>query len=430
MSDQTPFIFVSLVALGMGLAFISADRGSRTSRALAAGMGLIGISIYLNAIFINGSTEVPSWSGWLALPEALAIIAMLEWLLRVRNTVPAAGGMDVRTGDTLLRVGQGAAFCYFLFSLWLPDTRAEMFLHAATTRGAFAHWGFWLFATPLIVAQLTGLAAILLLLNRKPDRGETIRVTAIIIASPLLIAGFVLPMQQAALSVVLGEIVFMIGAVHYHVLQGNRGQFLSRFLSPQVASLVSDRGLDSAMQQNYLEVTVVFCDIRGFTPYAQAHPPSRVIEVLREYYDAVGRVVADYGGTIKDFAGDGILILIGAPLPMPRQGRVAIEMSRRVREVAQQVTRRWSVTAHQLGIGVGVASGHVAVGIIGAASRLEYTAVGPSVNLACRLCEIAADGEILVDSRTVELAGETGLEARGPGSIKGFAEPVPYFAVP
>ena len=430
MTDITPHIFVSLIALGMGLAFVSADRKSRTSRALAASMAMLGISIYLNVTLMPDPMHPPSWSGWLGLPEAAAIIVTLEWLLLVRRTVPALTGMNVAFGDRLLRIGQIAGLAYGLLSLLYPDIRAHQFLRAVSVPGAFKHWGFWLFATPVLAAQLTAFVAILLLLNRRPDRAETVRVLAMSFAAPFFVAGFILPLNQAALSVVFGEIIFLIGGVHYHVMQGNRAQFMSRFLSPQVATMVRDRGLESAMQQNYLEVTVVCCDIRGFTPYAQAHPPARVIEVLREYYDAVGKVVAEYGGTIKDFAGDGILILVGAPLPVPQQARVGLEMARRVREVGREVTSRWSTSQHRLGLGVGVASGYVAVGIIGSASRLEYTAVGPAVNLASRLCELATDGDILVDARTSELAGEAGLKTRHSVPVKGYAEPVPLFALP
>jgi class 3 adenylate cyclase len=429
MPDITPHVFVSLLALGMGLAFLSADRKSSSSRALAAALALLGIAIYLNVALMPDPAHPPPWSGWLGVPEAAAIVVTLEWLLRVRRTVPALAGMNVAFGDRLLRVGQAAGLAYGVLSLLYPDIRAHFFLRALNVPGAFGHWGFWLFATPVLVVQLTAMVSVLLLLNRKPDRAETIRVAAMSIAAPFFLAGFILPLQQAALSVVLGEIIFLIGGVHYHVMQGNRAQFMSRFLSPQVAAIVRERGLESAMQQNFLEVTVVCCDIRGFTPYAQAHPPARVIEVLRDYYDAVGKVVAEYGGTIKDFAGDGILILVGAPLPVPDQARSGLAMARRIREVGREVTRRWSVPEHRLGIGVGLASGHVAVGIIGSASRLEYTAVGAAVNLASRLCELAPDGEILVDQRTVELAGEAGLAARDPLQVKGFAEPVPLFAL-
>jgi adenylate cyclase len=429
-SETAPHVFVSLLALGMGLAFLSADRTSRTSQALAAGLAFIGLGIWLNVMLITDPENPPAWSGVLGLPDAASIIFMLEWLLRVRRTVPHGATINVRFGDRLLRIGQLSGALYGVFSLLFPDERAHLFLRALQVPGALRTWGFWLFATPVLVSLFTGTVAILLLLNRRPDRAETTRIIAFSIGAPFMVAGFILPLQSAALSVVIGEIIFLIGSVHYHVLQGNRGQFMSRFLSPQVAAMVRDRGLEGAMQQASLEVTVVCTDIRGFTPYAQAHPPARVIQVLREYYDAVGKGVAEFGGTIKDYAGDGVLILIGAPLPVTDQARCGIDMARRIREVAREVTTRWSSPAHKLGLGIGVATGQVAVGIIGGAARLEYAAVGPAVNLASRLCELAADGDILIDARTGEQAGQKDLKPRDPLAVKGFDAPVPLFAVP
>ncbi|MGH8504341.1 MAG: adenylate/guanylate cyclase domain-containing protein [Stenotrophobium sp.] len=428
--EISPHVLVALVALGMGLAFLSADRHSATSRALAAGLGLIGISIFLDVSFIRDVAHAPSWSGWLALPEALAMICMLEWLLRVRRTVPMAAHMDGTFGDRVLRIGQSSAALYAIFALIWPELRVEQFVRAADTPGAFERWGFWLFAVPILVAMFNGLVGILLLLNRRPDRAEIIRVLAMAASTPFLLAGLILPLRVSAICVVLGEIIFLIGSVHYHVLQGQRGQFMSRFLSPQVAKLVNERGLASAMQENHLEITVVCCDLRGFTPYAQAHDSAQVLQVLREYYDVVGNIVADYSATIKDFAGDGVLILVGAPLPVPDQAGRALEMAQRVRIEVSRLTSKWGTRAHPLGVGIGVASGLVTVGVIGSASRLEYTAVGSAVNLASRLCEQAADQEILVDQHTVERAGVGHLQARSPMQIKGFDEAVGHYSVP
>ena len=427
--DITPHILVSLFALGMGLAFLSADRASRTSRALAAAMGFLGIAIYLNISLIRDLNNPPSWSGLLAIPEAAATIAILEWLLRVRRTVPAAREMNVAFGDRVLRFGQASGVLYGVFALIWPDIRTEHFLRAGGDEHFYLNGGFWLFATPILVSTFTGTIGVILLLNRNPERAETIRILAMAMSIPFFIAGFILPQNAAAISVVIGEIIFMIGAVHYHVLQGQRGQFMSRFLSPQVARLVSERGLGSAMHENNLEITVVCCDLRGFTAYAQAHSSSKVLQVLREYYDAVGKIVGDFGATIKDFAGDGILILVGAPLPMDHHARCGLEMARRIRVVGAEMTRRWSTEQNPLGIGLGVASGLVTVGIIGSASRLEYTAVGSAVNLASRLCEQAMASEILVAQRTVELAGEAGLEPRMPLIVKGFGPDVPNYAM-
>jgi adenylate cyclase len=428
--DVNAHVLVSLVALGMGAAFVSADRHSPASRALAGGFVFIGLSIYLNVVVPARHALSPAWSGWFALPEAIAIVCVLEWILRVRRTLPVAAGVDTRAGDYGLRLGQFSGLLYGLFSLLWPELRLSAFLRAADHPELFLSGGFWLFMAPIALAMLAGLAGILLLLNRRPDRAEAIRVVAMALATPLFVAGFVLPVDYAALSVVIGEIVFLMGAVHYHVLQGQRGQFLSRFLSPDVARLVSERGLDQAMRESNREITVVSCDLRGFTAYAAAHPSSEVLSVLREYYDDVGREAAAFGATIKDYAGDGVLILVGAPLPVAYHAQRGIELAQRIRAAGGALCQRWGRPGSPLGIGVGVATGTVTVGVVGSASRLEYTAVGPAVNLASRLCEQAGDGEILIDARSAGLAASTPLQARPPLELKGFAAPVPYFVAP
>jgi len=424
-----PSVMVALVALGMALAFISADYRSPTSRALALTLVFIGVAIGLNTGFVFRGSNSAVMPGWFALPEAAAIVASLEWVLRVRRTLPA-GELDVRFGDFMLRCGQIAALLYCALSMLYPVIRSRDFLFAASNASVLHRPGFWLFAAPILFAIATGIFSGALILNRRPDRAERVRILALGLSTPFFLCGFVLRQDFASIAVLIGEMIFLVGAVQYHVLQGQRGQFLSRFLSSQVATLVGERGLSGAMKQNYLEITAVVSDVRGFTAYAQAHPSSRVIQVLRDYYDAVGEVVAAYGGTIKDFAGDGILILVGAPIPMSNHAAVGLAIARGARDAARQVTQRWSSEEHRLGIGIGVASGFVTVGVIGSASRLEYTAVGPAVNLASRLCEQAADGEILVDGRTRELAFEVPLETREAVVVKGFAEAVPLYSLP
>jgi class 3 adenylate cyclase len=348
--------------------------------------------------------------------------------MRVRQTVPA-GGLDTRTGDYVLRVGQGAAALYAVVAGLLPAWRNEYF-YGAVASGTLLRWEFWIFAFPVLFSGFCGIASMLLLLNRRPDRPERVRVLAMLYAIPFFAASFVLPLEFTAIAMIVGEVIVLIGATQYHVLQGQRGQFMSRFLSPAVADLVRRQGLQQAMQERLAEITVVCCDLRGFTPYAQAHPSAHVLRVLREYYDAAGSVVAQYGATIKDFAGDGVLILVGAPLAEPKHARHGIELAHRLRAAVREVVKRASSDAHRLGIGVGVASGAVTVGIIGSSGRYEYTAVGPAVNLASRLCEQAADGEVLIAATTIEQCSDCAsgaLEPRRPVQVKGYAEPVALF---
>lgn len=417
-----PHTLVAVVASGMSAAFLAADRRSATSRALAATLLSLGIGIFLNMGLTRGGTVVPPYAGFLAITDGLAIVFYLEWLLRVRNTLPARN-FDTRGGDLMLRLGQVAGAIYVVEALIWPEVRIRDFLATGSVGWqGLTRAGFWLFAAPVLFSALMGASSTLLLMRRRPDASERIRVLGFIAAAPFLIASFILPVSLGALSVMLGLMVVLTGAVQYHVLQGQRGQFLSRFLSPQVAEIVNSRGLKAAMQQAHIEISVVSCDLRGFTAFSTAHPSSRTIEVLRDYYNVVGKVVAEYGATIKDYAGDGILILVGAPLAIEDHARISLEIAERIREEGRVLTKRWSTSRGRLGIGVGVATGFVTVGVIGSDSRLEYTAVGPAVNLASRLCEEARDKEILVAPRTAELAGREDLKPKRRVEIKGFRD--------
>lgn len=427
--DWLPSLLVALVAFGIGVAFLSADFRAPTSRALGIAFVAFGCSVGLSLPFGTAAGPVPMAGRWLATADALALIASLEWVRRVRKTIDAEH-LHVGVSTVLLRIGQVAAIAMGVAGVYAPEMRRDEFLGAVHSVDALAQPGFWLFAGPLLVAVVTGGVATLLLLMARPDRSERIRIVAAVVGFPLIVAGLILPVKIGSILMICGEMIFLVGAMQYLVLQGQRGQFLARFLSPQVEKLVRERGLRHAVQHRSMEITVVCSDLRGFTAFAQAHPSSSVIKTLREYYNAVGKVVAEYGGTVKDYAGDGILILVGAPLPVPSHSRSGLEMAQLIREAASEVTRRWSTPTHTLGVGMGVASGTVTVGIIGSASRWEYTAVGPAVNLASRLCEQAADREILVDARTVELSGMGQLTRREPLRVKGFEEPVPIWSMP
>jgi adenylate cyclase len=434
--DTTPHIITALLAMGMALAFVIADRSSPTSRALALFLVSVGVSIGIGTQIAyprhyHGMIAV--WDGVFAIPEALAFIFAYEWILRVRRTVPARN-LKTRGPDNLLRVAQGLVLFYVGMALLFPRLRVEKFLNAGFAevfeRGSPE---FWLFAVPLTLSLALGLFSTLMMLNRRPDAAEATRLIAFAIGAPFMASGVVLPNNIAPVATAIGLLIFLVGGVQYHVTQGRRAQFMSKFLSPQVAELVGRRGLKSATDEQTLELSVVCCDLRGFTAFTAATSSQKVMRILREYYDAVGAAATESGGTIKDQAGDGVLILVGAPIPYADHAQRALGLAARIRQSGMAITARWSDADLSLGVGVGVASGFVTVGVIGAASRLEYTAVGPAVNLASRLCAEAAHGEVLVDPRTIELLGE---EVRRPElrlgeslQLKGFVQPVQSYTL-
>ena len=414
----------------MALAFILADRLARTSQAQALFLAFVGISIAVDVMLVlplRHSHGVLPWEGLLAIPEVLSFFYAYEWVLRVRQTIPAAG-LNTRGPDRLLRAAQGLAMFYGLIAIVFPQLRAEHFGNLSLAPGEKLDTAFWLFSTPLMMSLLLGIVATLFTLNRRPDRAEARRLVAFAIAAPIMGTTFIVPPHVAPLAGAVGLLVLLVGSVQYHVTQGKRAQFLSRFLAPQVAELVTRRGLKSATEEKTVELSVVCCDLRGFTAFSAATSSKRVIEILREYYEAVGTAAASCGGTIKDQAGDGVLILVGAPITFPDHAQRALELARQIRTVGITLTSRWSNDELQLGVGVGVASGFATVGVIGGASRLEYTAVGTPVNLASRLCSEAVHGEVLVDDRTVELLQGSALAPTlQPGqalTLKGFTEPL------
>jgi class 3 adenylate cyclase len=432
--DTTPHAITALLALGMALAFFIADRHSPSSRALALFLAFVGLSIGVGVLVaypLHLARGVPAWDGVFAIPDALAFWFGFQWILCVRRTIPARS-LNTRGPDRMLRVAQALSAAYLLLAFALPQVRHEQFMGAGIA-GAWQRPGFYLFALPLGVALLLGLASGLIMLNRRPDRAETQRMVAFVIAAPFMASGLVLPAAMAPLGTAIGLLIFLVGGVQYHVTQGQRAHFMSRFLAPQVAELVRRQGLKSATQDQTLELSVVCCDLRGFTAFSGAATSHRVIEILREYYDEVGAAAAESGGTIKDLAGDGVLILVGAPIATPDHAARAVELAKRIRGRGLELAARWSDAELRLGVGVGVASGVVTVGVVGGAARLEYTAVGPAVNLASRLCAEAAHGEILIAERTAGLLGqaEQRRELR-PGEalrLKGFEQPVQSYTL-
>ncbi len=205
---------------------------------------------------------------------------------------------------------------------------------------------------------------------------------------------------------------------------------LKRFLAPQVAELVDRAGDDGVLDGRRVDVAVVFCDLRGFTAFSVRAEPETVMGVLGEYYNALGRVISAYGATLTHFSGDGMMVLVNAPVPCPDPALRAVDMASDMQRSVQALSVEWRALGHRLGFGVGLAMGPATVGRIGSEGRLDYTAIGTVVNLASRLCSSADASEILLDRVAAQAVGSrvplVELDAR---ALKGFDQHVPVFAV-
>ena len=205
---------------------------------------------------------------------------------------------------------------------------------------------------------------------------------------------------------------------------------LRRFLAPQLADLIVAQGDESILESHRREIVVVFCDLRGFTGFAERAEPEEVMALLRDYHAAMGPIVAQYEGTLDHYAGDGIMVFFNDPVPTPDPARRAIDMAVAMRAAAQDLLRSWRRHGHDIGFGVGISQGYATLGQIGFAERMDYTAIGTVTNLAARLCGEAKDGQILV-SRRVAIAVEDSvkLEEIGDLSLKGLSQAVAVYNV-
>jgi adenylate cyclase len=205
---------------------------------------------------------------------------------------------------------------------------------------------------------------------------------------------------------------------------------LRRFLSPQVAELVLNSGEEDLLDSHRREITVVFCDLRGFTAFAETAEPEEVIEVLREYHQALGELIFRYEGTLERFVCDGVVVLFNDPLPCPDPTERAVRMAIAMRAQVGDLSQSWRKQGYQLGFGVGIAQGFATLGRIGFERRFDYTAIGPVPNLASRLCAEATDGEIFISQRALaSLDGLVEAEPLGDLVLKGFARPVTAYRV-
>jgi class 3 adenylate cyclase len=206
---------------------------------------------------------------------------------------------------------------------------------------------------------------------------------------------------------------------------------LRRFLAPQLADLIIAQGDESILESHRREIVVVFCDLRGFTGFAERAEPEEVMALLKDYHAAMGPIVARFEGTIDHYSGDGIMVFFNDPLPTPDPARRAIDMAVAMRAAAQDLLQDWRRHGHDIGFGIGISQGYATLGQIGFAERMDYTAIGTVTNLAARLCGEAKDGQILV-SRRVAVAVEQSakLEEIGDLSLKGLSQAVAVCNVP
>ncbi|HKU95425.1 MAG TPA: adenylate/guanylate cyclase domain-containing protein, partial [Vineibacter sp.] len=200
---------------------------------------------------------------------------------------------------------------------------------------------------------------------------------------------------------------------------------LKRFLAPSLAELIVSTGDESILQSHRRDIAALFCDVRGFTAFAENAEPEEVVELLRDYHAALVPLIQSFEGTLDRFVGDGMMVIFNDPLPCPDPVERAVRLAVAMRDAVAALAVTWRKRGHQIGFGIGIAQGYATMGQIGFEGRFDYSAIGTVVNTAARLSDVATDGQILVTSRVATAAGAFAeLEDIGMLTIKGLSRPL------
>jgi adenylate cyclase len=179
------------------------------------------------------------------------------------------------------------------------------------------------------------------------------------------------------------------------------------------------------------EVTVLFCDIRGFTSMSERLTPEQVVSVLNEFYTLMIETIFKHDGTLDKFLGDAVMAVFGAPIAHPDHAARAVKTALDMRTaVADLAKRRRTMGDEPFDVGIGVSLGEVVAGTVGTEERMEYTVIGDSVNVASRLQDRAKPGSILLSRRTWEAVRDiVDAKSLGKMKVKGKEEEVEVYEV-
>ena len=387
------------VILSLGLMAHPVD-GARPGWALF--IGIVAMSLGLGFLMVGDRADEPALNALslIALVGMIGEVALLGPRLEMTLVVPALAGVQslLYLRRRLVVLGHGV--------LWV--TYGGM---VATEEGYPAPW-LRLFVFACVLTATSGvLGWIIGLMEALAKNERTVR-------EQLAQAHSDLAAANERLEERVGQQGEEIGSLSR----------LRQFLSPQVAEAVLQEGIE-ALAPHRCRIAVIFCDLRGFTTFSTSAEPEEVMEVLDRYYVTVGRQLHEGGATVGSFAGDGIMAYFGDPVPCEDAAGTAVRMAVELGAQMSTVVAGWRRRGFDLGCGMGIAFGYATIGPVGFDERTDYTALGPTVNLASRLCNMASDGEILIDGRAHEAVEGRVVSDERVVEVRGFRLPIHAYNV-
>ncbi len=290
---------------------------------------------------------------------------------------------------------------------------------------------------------------------REPSRGLQIFIVAMMCVGLALLGGWLRPIQALTASTAILSTYFLCAGLAYRsgwysdfaiapgaaVFSGFFAMVYSSWLSVRSRQRVVDlfgRYVPRAVVNQLMlqpdrtslimggvkqDISVMFADIRGFTPFSEDLSPEEVVRQLNSLLEIMVECTFEHEGTLDKFIGDAILVLFNAPL---QQSDHVVRAAR----TAMAIQRRLAGHPTGLAVGIGLHRGEAVVGNIGTPRRLEYTAIGSTVNIASRLCGVAEPGQVIVSAAMVDdLGSEFTTEPLGPVTVKGLKTPLAAFRI-
>jgi adenylate cyclase len=218
--------------------------------------------------------------------------------------------------------------------------------------------------------------------------------------------------------------------VDSQVQELERVRKLRRFLSPQLVDAIVSSGDDAILRSHRRRVAMLFADLRGWTSFVDAVEPEELTQVLGEFHRTIGGLVQRFDATVGFLEGDGVQLFFNDPHEIPDAPLQAVRLGCALREEMADLIPLWRKRGYDLDFGVGIALGHATCGEVGFEGRSDYAAIGAVTNLASRLADEAAGGQILITQRLhAEVEDDVEVEPVGELTLKGFRTPVPAFNV-
>ena len=206
---------------------------------------------------------------------------------------------------------------------------------------------------------------------------------------------------------------------------------LSRFLSPAIVEMLMNEKAEVQLGGQKRPVTILFCDVRGFTPISEGLAPDRLVDLLNEHFTSMTEIIFEHRGTLDKYIGDSVMGLFGAPVSQGEDAVLAVRAGLTMQERNRALNlERVNRGLPPFEIGIGINTGEVFTGYIGSPKRMDFTVIGDHVNVASRLCSIAPAGKVIIGEATYAAMRDM-IDVRSAGTpvLKGKTEQVNAYEV-